>query len=410
MGRALHLQMAHARRGLLALATSCFVACSGGTGDSPGGGETPSEGSQEHSSTAGRDSGSTAERVPNLPDLVAATRVTLGEFSSDETFILNVPPDTVGISLIAEGSEGSARFETVKSPSGSVVLSNGRIAGSSGTAQHELESRITTAAIPLHAVTDAALECGAWSISLKVNTPARWRVRAMLQTIPGGSYAGSALDLHVFIPEGTTISDPAVRHALSASNAFTDSSMQFRLNLFFASLKNWFNIDRGTIVFHDVPEGTSLENWASGELNAQALYMVFSNGETPSVVVPRSPASIGYADANLMNVLVQHVDGQLETDVLHMLQGFGRAVGLPYTTDDASEDPYPDTPTCAWTTKREDCADANNLMFRWLTNTAKIVSPSQVRVVTRSPLLRAYLPSNDPNGKVPTNPQTPSGT
>ena len=409
MARALHPKMALARRGLAAFAALCAVACSNDSGFGREGAEGPG-GSQGHSSsTTGRDASTDTERTPSLPELVTATRVVLGEFASGEVFSLTVPPDTVGVSLVAEGSEGSARFETVKSPSGSLVLSNGKISGSSGIAQHDLEARVATTAIPLHAISSNALESGVWSISLKVNSPSRWRVRAILQTIPGGTYVGSALDIHIFIPDGTTISDPAVKHTLCAANAFTDGSMQFRLDLFFEALKQWFDIDRGTIVFHDMPQG-SLEDYASGEPNAQALSLVFSNHNTAGVTVPRSPAAIGFSDTNLMNVLVQHVDSQAESDVLAMLQGFGRTVGLPYTTDDALEDPYPDTPTCPSTTKREDCPDANNLMFRWLTNPKPIVASSQVRVVTRSPLLRAYLPRSGSTTKPPSDPQSASGT
>ncbi len=415
MAHAARPKMANARRGLVALATC--VAC-GGPGRQDTTDDSPRAGEQSHwSSIARSDAG--AERTPALPPLVAATRVTLGEFSSGEAFSLVIPPDTVGVSLIAEGTEGSARFETVRSPSGTLVLENGHILGSAGTGVRDLEARVTTTAIPLHATADAPLEAGGWSITLNVNSATRWRVRAMLQTIPGGEYAGGALDVHVFIPDGMTISDPATRHILRASSASTDGSLNFRLDLFFDALKRWFSIDRGTIVFHDMPAesaaGSSwqLENYASGEPNAQALHVVLSNAQSgvsgvsgmSGVTTPRSPATIGFSDTNVSSVVLQHNDSPAETDVTALLQGFGRAVGLPYTTDAAREDPYPDTPSCPLTVKREDCPDATNLMFRWLPSAVPTVAPSQVRVVTRSPLLRAYLPGKksalDPR---PTNP------
>jgi hypothetical protein len=326
--------------------------------------------------------------------------VTLGEFSSGEAFSLTIPPDTVGVSLIAQGAEGSARFDTVRSPSGTLLLESGVIAGSPGTGVKDLEPRVTTTAVPLHATTDAPLEAGNWSITLKINSATRWRVRAMVQTIPGGRYAGSALDVHAFIPLGMTISDPAERHVLNASNAGIDGSLNFRLDLFFDALKRWFAIDRGTIVFHDMPgesattSAEQLESYPSGEPNAQALHVVLSNGRpgAASVTAPRSPATIGFADANVTSIVLRHDDSPAETDVIALLQGFGRAVGLPYTTDGAREDPYPDTPSCQLMVKYEDCPDAKNLMFRWLPIAFPTVAPSQVRVVTRSPLLRAYVP------------------
>lgn len=342
--------------------------------------------------------------------------IDLGPVTSATPVTLMIPERTLGFHVVIEvdGSTGSETvgIERVVGPAGAAVVESfvpvGHVAPTAqsayGIAALSIPQTSATSAIPVMP--------GTWMLTFSVPPGRTARARAYVRTTIDGEFHGGTLDVRVYIPDGLMISDPTPLHAVSAATAATDPSIVARLDSFFMTLEQLFELGRGRVEFIALPASfATLPDDASrvSALNATSagselsVHLILTSeltlfgspvwGSSPGI--PGSSATTGHPLAAVV------VDVSLGfpaiADGMTMVHELGHFMGLFHTTEQnrAYHDPISDTPECA--PGAATCPDGHNIMFSTFYGASGGIglttSPHQRRVIWGSPLYAASAPA-----------------
>lgn len=352
-------------------------------------------------------------KVP-LPD--SATVVDLGLRTTGELVTFPIPAGTLGFQLVVQAPDEDAlvRIDRLVSPSGQVLFEEGKPRGT------ELPTAEgfgwATAAVPQSDVySKSPVESGVFSAKVFGEVSGRvLRVSLVLQKTKDGFFHGGELDLHVYVPKGLMLSQPGLRHEVTAQGAAVDDALQARIDAFYELLDALVGVQRGAVSYHgigarftsvlDEPSLRAAFQETRVTPAGQALHVVFTNdlGEALGV----APAIPGFAVTTGTSMsaiaVTQYEDSSPEVDAFTMLHEMGHFAGLSHTTEinfdttDAGGPPYydplADTPRCNGGVTAEnalDCPDYRNVMFPTGDQSTGLLSTGQERVLRGSPIYRA---------------------
>jgi hypothetical protein len=338
--------------------------------------------------------------------------VDLGDVTDGQTVTLDVPPDAIGFDVVVT-SAGALGIERIASPAGAVVHDR-FTPKNGGLANGEAVRGVASVSVPQNDLPESVLVPGGWKITFGGQGTAA-HARARIQTTGDGRFHGGALDLHLYVPAGLTISDPSPLHVVSAKTAAADVDVARRVDTFFSALHQSFAIDRGKVVFHEAPSrfvavnddatyyaGTAI---STGQPEDYALHVLLTNdlyhgdyvGYSPGL--PGTVSVTGTPYSGLVVALYDGGEGAIG-DGHSWLHEMGHFVGLFHTTepDGTTFDPLSDTPKCPGT-RTPSCADADNLMIpgAWPAgDKLPLVTKGQQTVFRASPIYRSYGPDHVP--------------
>lgn len=353
----------------------------------------------------------------------AMATIDLGAVDIGRPVSFTVPRGALGFTVFVE-SDSSADYvavDTIVNPAGQAILSDATAIG--GTYPTATGPRgIAAAPIPQGDAPGTAPVPGKWTASfvafdVTTNQPLTKKLRAKVrvQISDDGRFHGGLLDLHVYIPKGLQIQDPAPLHVVDAATASRDACIKTRIDGFYAAVKSMVGIDRGKVTFHAIParfvkvdSQAALEDLFSESRvvpDEPSLHFMLSNNlET----FPGSPAwgvaaGIGGAASHtgtpLSGVALAVGGFPAKGDSLTMLHEAGHFIGLNHTSELAGGmfDPISDTPQCVGISNENfmHCTERRNLMFPVYYGGSEggigvNLSPGQVRTFRGSPVYRAY--------------------
>jgi hypothetical protein len=342
------------------------------------------------------------------PTVTGVREIDLGTVQSDVAIKFSIPENTLGFHIVVEGINATEQVGISKltSPSGELAIdgffpkgSRGAAAGRSGIASASVPQTSFTAAKPV--------EHGEWAAEFSVASGQPAHAKVFIRSTADGAFHGGALDVRVYIPDGLIISSPSPAHAISASTAATDPDVKARIDSFYATLHDMFQLDRGTVELVSLPS-----TFASiTDINERNDALKLTTGTTPAVHlilvnelviyntpiwgisagIPGTAITSGHA---LSGIVVDISLGfPAVADGMTMVHELGHFMGLFHTTeqDRMTHDPIDDTPECV--AGAAQCPDGNNIMYATFYGATGGVglttSEQQRRVVWGSPLYRA---------------------
>jgi hypothetical protein len=344
--------------------------------------------------------------------------IDLGAVSPTQTSRFYIPRKTVGFNLVLQppasfdgGFVQTVVVRSLTSPSGEIVVSNGSPVPASAGGSNGLFG-YTAASVPQNELASAMpVEPGTWGAKFKCSENSR--VTGKAQMTEDGEFHGGLLDVHLYLAGGLQIGDPA--RTVDAALAPSDADVISRLDAFFDAVKKLFGVDRGEVVFHDIPESyrtiSSTEEYnalmaesrAAGDVQAAHFFWVNVLETVPGYPSWGQASGIpgaAFISGTPLSGVALAIDPRFPAngDGLTMAHELGHFVGIFHTSEliPGYFDPLSDTPECPGISAEDygACPDKNNLMFPLYFGATGgvgiVVSPSQVRVFQRSPMVRAF--------------------
>lgn len=387
---------------------STLIACSGSADSSEAGSPSAKDGTK-----GGREKpGATTAPGPSID---------LGTVDAGRDVTFEIPAGTLGFTIVVDADAGEDDFIGVKElrdPGGKVVISDFRdptnedarsVTGQSGSGMGVLVYPLIGSTTDVRAGRYTVKLGGSTRVSgAAKGTVTDWsgRVHGVV-LLQNGSGAG-ALDLDVYVPDGLTVGDDS--HSINASEASSDRAIGERLDLVFSLYRRLYGIERGDVRFHaiassaadidgqeNIDRATALATVArrSGQIVLTNRLAPDGDGTEISGISNCLPGAVGVAGTKCSSVIVALRGSEAWEDAATIVHELGHFIGLEHTTEfGGSGDALSDTPTCTSTGKGElsSCPDFDNLMFPTTSVGSAprevVVSPTQKRVMTRSPIYR----------------------
>lgn len=349
------------------------------------------------------------------PTSTGVDRIDLTDIADGESRTVSIGEHTLGFHVVValdDGNYGDVGIERIDSPSGQPVVEDFLPTGAAvpvGTTPYGL------AALSVPMTSDAVaipVEAGDWTITFSTPPGRSAHASIYVRSTADGQFHGGTLDVRIYIPEGLEISDPEPAHVVTPESAASDPCVQARVDSFYATLDELFQLERGSVEFlplsassvtilDDTVRLEALEATTAPE-GAMPVHFVWTNdlelfgtkawGNT--AWVPGTATSAGHPLAGIVVDISSTYPAA--ADGMTMLHELGHFLGLFHTTEvnPAYHDLLSDTAECA--TNQPSCPDAHNIMFPTFYGATGgvdlVASDHQRRVVWGSPIYTAADP------------------
>ena len=369
--------------------SSSAASSSSSTNASSGSGASSSSASASSSSAASSSSSSGIA----IPDQVATD---LGSYSSGDTATFDVPPGTLGLTVIVQSANKYTQLgvKTLTPPGLAPIIDNYGIPGVGWTFAWY---GITVAGIP---ETDAPgampVASGMWSMLFGApqgNVPAA-KVSLWRRQTVDGKFHGGLMDVNVFLVDGVGDQATIMSRLHSAYDGY--AGLNLGQIAFYSLPATWATIDT-SLKYFSVLEQTSVAA-AKPALNVIVVGMLSGDFQGAGGVAASIPGQ-GVIHGTHASGIVMTLNNDPLIDVNVLQHEGGHLHGLFHTTEimDATlGDALADTPHCDTIAMQPgSCADVNNVMFPYAAGGTEL-SPEQQTVIHGSTLYRGVVEEGGP--------------
>jgi hypothetical protein len=345
------------------------------------------------------------------PPPAGVTEIDVGPITSDTPFKIQIPEHALGFHIVVEVDDSTGTepigISSLVSPSNMVVVEDFFATGNH--VPFATDFGLAALSVPQTSATASApIEAGEWTAtaSIDANRPAHARV--YVRTTEDGEFHGGQLDLRLYIPDGLIVGEPSA-HAVTAETAAGDPAIMERVDSFYTTLRDLFELDRGNVELVPLPaEYAQITDLAkrkaamtmtSAPGSSPAVHVIlvntlqFENGNSAWGLTTWNPGTATTAGHPMAGVFVNiSLSKSPVADGMTTVHELGHFAGLYHTTEGnrAYWDPLDDTPECQPGTTT--CPDGHNIMFATFWGASRGVdltaSDQQRRVMWGSPLYR----------------------
>ena len=345
-------------------------------------------------STTTSTSTGTTTTTPTLPPEPTLIEVPLGKLPLDQPFAFEVPPNTLGFTLVANvpnnpSSPLGIGVDKMWAPDGTELVKDYTL-GPENSLFFYASIGIISAGVPQSDDPQAMpAQVGKWTAQIgdyEFGGPANADVSVYLRQTIDGQFHGGVLDVNVFLVEGVATPDQLKTTIAGAYNGYVGLNLG---ELNFYSLPSQYDIIDETNFYQALNETSVISNKPA--LNV--LYVSLLGGQLNGAAGVSSglPGAAVVHGSNASGIIAMYFDDDFDTTILRHEGGhFG---GLFHTTefDPGNSDFLSDTPVCDDVINElEGCPDYDNIMFP-TGGSGLGFSPKQIQVLQSSALYRGVF-------------------
>lgn len=336
----------------------------------------------------------TTTTTPTLPPQPTLIEVPLGQIPLDQPFTFEVPPSTLGFTLVANVPNNPASplgigVDALWAPDGTQIVQDYSL-GPENSFFFYAGAGIIDASVPQSDDAQAMpLQVGKWSAQIgdyDSGGPANADVTMYLRQTIDGQFHGGVLDVNVFLVDGVASQDQLKETIAEAYSDYVGLGLG-QLN--FYSLPEQYDIIDETNFYTALNETKVVSNKPA--LNV--LYVSLLTGQLDGAAGVSSglPGSAVVHGSNASGIIAMYFDDPFDKTILRHEGGhFG---GLFHTTEfePGNSDFLADTPVCDDVIAQlESCPDFDNIMFP-TGGSGLGFSPKQIQVMQASALYRGVF-------------------
>ncbi len=319
--------------------------------------------------------------------------VVLGKKNVNEPFTFEVPPNTLGFTVVVKAPQPYGRMgvRRIESPTKELVVDNYKI---KGTGWEYSWYGLTAAGVPQSDAMSAMPKVlpGTWSLTIgdPYSGGKTGDVSVWLRTSSDGEFHGGFVDVNVY------------RTANAASVAYLD-------NILAKAFNGWAGMKLGKVTYYPLPETYASvdennylplveQSSASKNIPALNVYVIeqFVNGLENALGIAAGIPGVGIAPGTTASGVVMMTTSDPDLDAEVLKHESGHLSGLFHTTeiDGSATDPLGDTVSCKSVEQQGfGCPDSVNIMFPYANAAATEFSPMQLKVLRGATLYRGALDS-----------------
>ncbi|MBM4356889.1 MAG: hypothetical protein FJ096_02145 [Deltaproteobacteria bacterium] len=374
--------------GVTSVAVATTNVTSTGVGGAGGGSSTATSTSVTTAVSTAASTGS-----GGAPVSTSFEEVVLGNKNVNEPFTFEVPPNTLGFTVVVKAPQPYGRMgvRRIESPAKELVVDNYRI---KGTGWEYSWYGLTAAGVPQSDAMSSmpAVLPGPWSVTLgdPYSGGTSGTVSVWFRTSSDGEFHGGFVDVNVF------------RTSNAASTPYLD-------NILAKAFNGWAGMALGKVTYYPlegsfaVVDGNNYlplieKSAAAKTIPALNIFVIeeFSGDLKNALGIAAGIPGVGIAPGSTASgvVVMPTADPDLDAEVLK--HESGHLSGLFHTTeiDGSATDPLGDTVSCKSVEQQGlGCPDSVNIMFPFANAAATEFSPMQLKVLRSATLYRGALDS-----------------